>query len=60
MAKFYLYQLLHTITRSLFRVKSHLLVVLIMMLFLCFFFFLSVFFVSFFFKCVFVSFKVIE
>ena len=37
MAKFYLYQLFHTITRSLFGVKSHLLVVLIIMIFLFFF-----------------------
>ena len=59
MAKFYLYQLFHTITRSLFGVKSHLLVVLIIMIFL-FFFLKCDFCESFFFKCSFVSFKVIE
>ena len=50
--------LLHTIARSLFRVKSHLLVVLIMLIFL-FLFFLSVVFVGFFFflKCEFCEFQ---
>ena len=52
--------LLHTITRSLFRVKSHSLVVLIMLIFLFLFFFLVWFLWVFFLSVSFVSFKEIE